>query len=346
MGFYKVKGKQKSAGTFDTWDGANDAAKLAEALAAPVVEVTVAPAERRGKLTVAGYTPEFMSRHKMRETTAESYGALSKHIVRHVGGVCLADLSPAIVETLARTLENDPKIAASAGKVIGVLNRMCAMAVRDGKMDANPCTGVKAGETGHTEMRILTRPEYAALAESIPVHYRLLLETLISTGMRWGEVLAVKADAVIRKGKTWVIRVKRSYAEVGAKPILREFGKTRNAMRDVSIPEHLAKRLLAACGVSGDGFAFHAYRGGFLTRAGFRRVFKAALRAAGIDPATRVHDIRHTHATWLLADGVPLIAVRDRLGHSNIAVTSRYLHLLPSPDDPALGAVERFNLAA
>jgi integrase len=51
------------------------------------------------------------------------------------------------------------------------------------------------------------------------------------------------------------------------------------------------------------------------------------------------HDLRHGHATWLLADGVPLTTVRDRLGHSSIAVTSIYLHDLD--EGGVLGSLDR-----
>lgn len=59
-----------------------------------------------------------------------------------------------------------------------------------------------------------------------------------------------------------------------------------------------------------------------------RREFEAARIAAGL-PHVRFHDLRHTAASWWLATGASLATVRDLLGHSTIAVTSRYLHLLP-----------------
>ena len=49
--------------------------------------------------------------------------------------------------------------------------------------------------------------------------------------------------------------------------------------------------------------------------------------------AVRPHDLRHAHASWLLAGGADLQAVKERLGHASIATTEKYLHTLPDAGD-------------
>jgi integrase len=65
-----------------------------------------------------------------------------------------------------------------------------------------------------------------------------------------------------------------------------------------------------------------------ITNNQLRRNFEAARRQVEL-PHVRFHDLRHTAASWWLATGASLATVRDLLGHSTIAVTSRYLHLMP-----------------
>ena len=68
------------------------------------------------------------------------------------------------------------------------------------------------------------------------------------------------------------------------------------------------------------------------------RVWRPALQAAGLPMSIRMHDLRHAHASWLLAGGADLKTVMDRLGHSQITTTQRYLHALDTADDTALTA--------
>lgn len=81
---------------------------------------------------------------------------------------------------------------------------------------------------------------------------------------------------------------------------------------------------------------------GHLSRDRFTRVvWRRACAGAGIEGIVRMHDLRHAHASWLLAGGADLQVVKERLGHASIATTERYLHTLPDADDTALDALAR-----
>jgi integrase len=83
---------------------------------------------------------------------------------------------------------------------------------------------------------------------------------------------------------------------------------------------------------------------GHLSRNWFRTaVWLPALDAANLQIRVRMHDLRHAHASWLLAGGADLQVVRQRLGHGSLRTTERYLHTLPDADETALDALAKIR---
>lgn len=72
------------------------------------------------------------------------------------------------------------------------------------------------------------------------------------------------------------------------------------------------------------------------------QIWDPARKAAGLDKV-RIHDLRHAHASWLLAGGADLQVVKERLGHASISTTEKYLHSLPTADETALDALTRIR---
>jgi integrase len=64
---------------------------------------------------------------------------------------------------------------------------------------------------------------------------------------------------------------------------------------------------------------------------GIRRAFHRACKAAKLDPVPRIHDLRHSFASFAIADGASLFLVSKLLGHAASAVTERYAHLSNDP---------------
>jgi len=78
---------------------------------------------------------------------------------------------------------------------------------------------------------------------------------------------------------------------------------------------------------------------GHIPRDWFRnQVWKPAREAAKLKFRVRVQDLRHAHASWLLAGGADIQVVKERLGHARLATTERYLHTLPDGDESAVDA--------
>ena len=79
---------------------------------------------------------------------------------------------------------------------------------------------------------------------------------------------------------------------------------------------------------------------GHIPRAWFRQmIWNPALEAAGLRFQVRFHDLRHAHASWLLAGGADIQVVKERMGHSSITTTQKYLHTLPNADQAAVIAL-------
>jgi site-specific recombinase XerD len=72
-------------------------------------------------------------------------------------------------------------------------------------------------------------------------------------------------------------------------------------------------------------------------------VLLKAVQKAGLPETVTPHGLRHAHASWLLAGGADLQVVKERLGHTSITTTQRYLHTLPGADEAALAALDNIR---
>lgn len=83
---------------------------------------------------------------------------------------------------------------------------------------------------------------------------------------------------------------------------------------------------------------------GHVPRSWFRsRVWLPAREKAALGSTVRPRDLRHAHASWLLAGGADIQVVKERLGHGSIITTQKYLHSLPEADDAAVDAFSRIR---
>ncbi len=215
----------------------------------------------------------------------------------------------------------------------GLLASMLKEAQADGVIAANPSARIKLGRsTSHqrAEMVLMSDTDFVRLLGEIPAHYRPLVLTLFGTGMRWGEVEALEVRDVNVKART--LRVNKA-AKWDTRLAQRTVGptKTKNSDRTVTIDDHVLAALLPlTVGRPRNARLFVAPRGGPLRHKSFwAEAWVPACERAGLDdPRPRIHDARHTHASWLIERGVNLYVVSARLGHHSIKVTvDTYGHL-------------------
>jgi integrase len=177
--------------------------------------------------------------------------------------------------------------------------------------------------------RVVTSDQVTELVDSAGIFYRVHLLTAAQTGLRFGELAGLPIENVdTLRGE---IHVGQQLTEIAGRLTITERLKTTSSRRTVTIGRHLSELLGERMGrfQNEHGLVFTGTEGGMLRRSNFARgVLKPAARSIGV-PRLRMHDLRHTHASLLLAAGEPIPVVSARLGHKDSATTLRiYAHVI------------------
>ncbi|MFJ4800166.1 tyrosine-type recombinase/integrase [Streptomyces murinus] len=214
----------------------------------------------------------------------------------------------------------------------------------------NPCDYTSLprsdGEEIDEEMVFLEREEFGWIHECMAEDAQELMEAFGETGGRWGEVTALQPRDLRRRNGRPAIRIQRAWKrDEDGKPYLGA-PKTKKSRRTLVITEGFWQKLSRrAQGKAKDDLLFTGPEGGRWDAGTFRRLrFVPAIELAaekfGLIKRPRIHDLRHSHASWLIAARVPLPAIQARLGHESITTTvDRYGHLLDALDDEVMAAV-------
>jgi len=217
----------------------------------------------------------------------------------------------------------------------------------------NPAKGADLPKQEHREMIALTADQVAALRVALAGSpHAALFDFLLGTGCRPGEALGLRwQDVDPDSGR---VTIRRALTKVDGKPAFKA-PKTKGSRRSLPLPASLVRTLRThrkhqaehalKLGASYDRAAdlvFPNEAGGPLNlRFVTRRYFKPAVRAAGLPPTLRVYDLRHTHATALLSQGVHVKVAAERLGHATTQLTlDTYSHVLPDMQDEAALRIE------
>lgn len=193
----------------------------------------------------------------------------------------------------------------------------------------------KLGET--PKYQILTPQELVRLADEAG-EYRLAILVAGLLGLRWGELVALMPEDFDFRKKE--LSISKTMSEESGKfyPTTTKNGKSRI----VPIPDSLNKDLIRQVVSTPAGSpVFHSAKGKYLRSSNFsRRVFKPALTAAGL-PEMRVHDLRHSAVTNLLASGINFISVSKLVGHSKASTTINiYAHEAENHQELLRGAID------
>jgi integrase len=279
------------------------------------------------------YAWEWLERQTCRDRTREKYSwALRQHLVpyfgrRHLDQITVDDVAAFIAAMGSKGVRGSTTLSA-----LRPLSRILAHAARRGAIPVNPCSQLERGERPKLDdqrpKRILSLDEmHAVIACADGEQYRCLLELLVTTGVRIGEALGLAVCDFDRTHS--LIRVEYQLDRDGARSQL----KTQESRRVIDIAPDLMRRLVALVAERGAlndpaALVFASRTGSGLERKVAREALKRAVKAAGLaPPAPTLHDLRHSHASMLIALDVPLVDVQRRLGHRKPDTTLRvYAH--------------------
>lgn len=310
---------------------------------------------RGGDMTVGEWVDVWWPSYAVRlkpSARISSEGIIRRYIRPMLGHIPLGDMVPLVVQSWVADLQAgrhgtgrrlSPK---TIGNAHGQLHTILKAAVSQRLIRSNPCEHTGLPPKQHHEMMFLTEPQADRIVSAVPEYWRPLILFFLGTGFRWSEAVGLRVrdvDVLARR-----VRHRKQTQELAdTAEIVDEEPKSQAGRRTITITRDIAELLIPLTTRGSDERVFTAPKGGVVRQRGFYRIWMKARASAGLD-GLRIHDLRHTHAAWLISAGVPLTAIQRRLGHKSIAVTSDlYGHLMPEVDtkiddavDSALGKID------
>lgn len=252
-----------------------------------------------------------------------------------LGALPIDAVSPAAVARWVNTQATEGLSGKTIANRHGFLSAAMKHAVRRGIVAANPCEGTRIPKTEHQEMVYLTGEEFAIFLRHVRPHAQGIVAMMPATGLRLGEITALQTRDIDIEARTLTVSRAWKYAEGrGSKSILGP-PKTSRSRRTIALPGQAVEILAPlVAGAAPEDFVFTNMAGRPWHRSGFHeRVWQPAARAAELEirKKPRVHDMRHTCASWMIRAGLPLPVIQRHLGHESITTTvDRYGHLEPA----------------
>jgi integrase len=325
--------------------------------------------EKPDRLTFSEFADRWFIDHlparNLKPTTVETYGFALAHMVGFFGDSPLTELAqhPALIDRYVAAKVRQGLAPKTINNHLLTLNVMLKQAVRWKLIHANPVADIDRPRLQDSDSQVLSESEisrlwaaYGQLEHEAPGSQRgwwRLARTItfvcLGTAMRRGELLGLRwRDVQLLEG---LVQVREAFVR-GRFTTPKSRASRRLVELGSRTQELLTEHWQTSAHTGDDDLVFgHPDTGGPLDPSRLSRQYlRPALRRAGIDrPFRPFHDLRHTALTHEAAAGNPQVYVQLRAGHSQGAMTEKYIHaaqvLFPGAaqrgEDRIFGTLER-----
>ena len=292
---------------------------------------------------------------KLRSSTYVSYQSKCKlYIIPAIGRIPLLKLEPQQVQAMMNGMTKRGLSPRTVQYTRAILRKSLNQALKWGIVGRNVAALTEAPRVERPEMLSLDPEQASRLLDTVKGdRLEALYAVALALGLRQGEALGLRWQDVDLD--TGTLRVRVSLQRLSGQPPILVEPKTRQSRRTLPIPHEvaaqlrahrtrqLAERLRAGRAWQGEdwGLVFTNVAGEPLAKGTVIKQYKRHLAAAGL-PVLRFHDLRHSCASLLVAQGVHPRVVMEILGHSTITLTmNTYSHVLPQAQRDATNLMDR-----
>jgi integrase len=275
------------------------------------------------RATVEAWSPTWLASHSdLKPSTRAAYEwILTKYILPQWGSTPLVAVTHAGVQGWVTQLGTS-YAPSTVRKIHVIFSGLMNYAVRDRRIPRNPCDDVRLPRIKGSDRAYLSHDQVAELA-ALAKPYDSLVFFLAYTGLRWGEMAALKVKRVDMLRRR--LDVAEAITEVGGVVV---WGTPKNhERRSVPFPSFLVDMLAAQCeGKGREDPLFTTERGMLLRSSNFRNTYfnPAALEFGERHPEipkVTPHALRHTAASLAISAGASVLSVQRMLGHASAAMT-------------------------
>ncbi len=290
-----------------------------------------------GKITLATWVEEWLDAHDVAESTFERYRShLDIHILPRFGETSLNGITRMAVKRWVKDL-NHTRAQSTVASILSLLSMILGEAVEERRIPMNPCRRLRNTAPQRPERPWANAAQVNQIAARLNTPNQTLIITAAYTGMRWGELAGLRRpNCKLDDGRILIDPNEGNLHEVGGHLTLGS-PKTPAAVREILLPPFLIELLRTHLDSHTHDHVFIGRDGGLHRRSSFhRRHWRPATDGnpdngiPAIIQGLHFHDLRHSHKTWLIEDGVPEAAQAKRLGHRLPGIRGIYSHVSPA----------------